>query len=146
MKWRWENDDTTIFGSTITNPYFAQKMLPVDLRGGVALQFEAWVGRQELVQVDPIARLVIGPFNPITTELGQQNQGKLTLSAENLTETANKNNYCDGRSYKHKINSTEISTAKMFSVSSSVWTGLPHGRWGKGCSLPRSVSRWHSKH
>lgn len=89
-------------------------MLPVDLSGGVALQFEAWVWRQELVQVDPIARLVIGPFNPITTELGQQNQGKLTLSAENLTETANKKNYCDGQSYKRKINSTEISTAKCF--------------------------------
>ncbi len=89
-------------------------MLPVDLSGGVALQFEAWVGRQELVQVDSIAQLLIGPFNPITPKLGQQNQGKWTLSAENLTETANKNNYCDSQSCKLKINFTEISTAKCF--------------------------------
>lgn len=49
-------------------------MFPVDLSSGVALQFEAWGGRQELLRVNPIAQLVIGPFNPITPKLGQQNQ------------------------------------------------------------------------
>lgn len=57
---------------------------------------------------------MIGPFNPITSKLGQQNQGKWTLSAENLTETVNKNNYGNGQSCKRTINSTEISTAKYF--------------------------------
>lgn len=61
-------------------------MLPVDFGGAVALQLAPGRGGQQLLGRGGAAQLVIGPFDPVAPELGQEDEGERALTPQHLEE------------------------------------------------------------
>lgn len=59
----------------------SHKVFPVDLGCSVCFQFDVGRRRQQLIQVISVAQLVVGAFNPVTSELRQQDQRKRAFPA-----------------------------------------------------------------
>lgn len=55
------------------HPHLAHEMLPVDFGSAVRLQFDVGGG---LLSFWWVFRLMIGPFDPIASKLGQQDEWK----------------------------------------------------------------------
>lgn len=67
-------------------------MFPVDCRRSVALQLGARVGRQrlQLVAVRRLAQLVVGPLDPVTPKLWQEDERKGAFPAQHLAKKKEK--------------------------------------------------------
>lgn len=65
-------------------------MLPVYFSRAVCLQFEMGGGTRRLISFWPLCRLMIGPLDPVTTELGQKDEWKWTNTTEHLNGNGQK--------------------------------------------------------
>lgn len=68
--------------------YLAQEVFPVDTGCCVTLQLGAGVWRQrlQLFAVHCVAQLMVGPFNPVTPKLGQEDERKGAFPAQHLSQ------------------------------------------------------------
>lgn len=66
-------------------------MLPVDFGHAVCLQFDVGGRTGRLISFWCVFRLMIGPFNPVASKLGQQNEWKRASATENLKAIHNNN-------------------------------------------------------
>lgn len=65
-------------------PYLAHEVLPVDFGCAVCLQFDVGGRAEGLLSLWWVFRLMIGPLDPVASELGQQDEGKGTGATQNL--------------------------------------------------------------
>ena len=68
--------------------HLAEKVLPVEAGGVVALQLHLGRGRLQQLRLWDAGDLVIGAFNPVAPKLGQQDEGEGPFSAQDLKEHA----------------------------------------------------------
>lgn len=64
--------------------HLAEKVLPVDASCGVALKLHLGRGRLQWLCLWDAGDFVVGAFNPVAPELGQQNEGKGPFSPQDL--------------------------------------------------------------
>lgn len=64
--------------------HLAQKVLPVDARCWVALQFDLGGGRLQRLCLRDAGDFMIGAFNPVAPKLGQEDEGEGPFSPQNL--------------------------------------------------------------
>lgn len=109
--------------------HLAHEILAIDFGCAVCLQFDVRSETGRLLGVRGFFWLMVGPLDPVASKLGQQNERKGASAAENLR-------------------ATDHSDVSMFSFVT--WRRqhfilralpVPHGRWDRGCSPPRSAER-----
>lgn len=59
-------------------------MLPVYLGGAVCLQFDLTGRTGRLIRLRGLLRLVVGPFDPVASKLGEQDERERAPAAEDL--------------------------------------------------------------
>ena len=67
-------------------PHLAEKVLPIEAGGVVALQLHLGRWRLQRLCLWDAGDFVIGAFNPVAPKLGQQDQGEGPFSAQDLKE------------------------------------------------------------
>lgn len=72
---------------------------------------------------------MVGPFDPVASKLGQQNERKGASAAENLR----------AKDRNRVLVLTVVAWQRQRSIL--VLPVLPHGHWGKGCSPLLSAKR-----
>lgn len=69
----------------LSSPHLAHELLPVDLGAAVCLQLDEGGRTGRLVGLWCLFELMIVPFDPVTSKLGQQDEWERACATENLT-------------------------------------------------------------